>query len=164
DLDRYDLKVTTTLDAAAQRDVTRELLRLADRKGATEAGVGPLLGGGDPAGVLYSFTLYERSAMANAVRVQVDSGDRPLDLNDGAKLELGSTAKLRTLVTYLELMAELHDRYAGLDRVELERQLEAAPDRLTGFVLDFLRTSRDRSLDALLDAAMLRRYSANPWE
>ena len=88
----------------------------AARTARATAGVAPLLGGGDPAGVLYSFTLYEQSAGANAVRVQVDSGDRPLDLNDGAKLELGSTAKLRTLVTYLELMAELHDRYAGADR------------------------------------------------
>ena len=164
DLDRYDLKVTTTLDAVAQRDVTGALLRLADRKGAIEAGVAPLLGGGDPAGVLYSFTLYERSAMANAVRVQVDSGDRPLDLNDGAKLELGSTAKLRTLVTYLELMAQLHDRYAGAERAELEQVLALEPDRLTAFVVETLLTSRDRSLDALLEAAMLRKYSASPWE
>ena len=124
----------------------------------------PLLGGGDPAGVLYSFTLYERSAMANAVRVQVDSGDRPLDLNDGAKLELGSTAKLRTLVTYLELMAQLHDRYAGAERAELEQALAQEPDRLTAFVLETLLASRDRSLDALLEAAMLRKYSASPWE
>jgi membrane peptidoglycan carboxypeptidase len=164
DLDRYDLKVTTTLDAQAQRDVTGALLRLADRNGAVEAGVAPLLGGGDPAGVLYSFTLYERSAMANAVRVQVDSGDRPLDLNDGAKLELGSTAKLRTLVTYLELIAQLHDRYAGADRAELEQMLALEPDRLTAFVVETLLASPDLSLDALLEAAMVRKYSASPWE
>ena len=164
DLDRYDLEVTTTLDAAAQRDVTAALLRLNDRDGALEAGVAPLLGGGDPAGVLYSFTLYERSTIANAVRVQVDSDDRPLDLNDGAKLELGSTAKLRTLVTYLELMAQLHDRYAGATTPELELALAQEPDRLTAFVLETLLGSSDRSLEALLEAAMLRRYSASPWE
>jgi membrane peptidoglycan carboxypeptidase len=163
DLDRYDLRVTTTLDARAQRDTTGALLRLADPRGAREAGVAPLLGG-DPDGVLYSFTLYERSAGANAVRVQVDSGDRPLDLNEGAKLELGSTAKLRTLVTYLELMATLHDRYSGATRSEIETMLAQEPDRLTTFVLETLRDSRDRSLEGLLEAAMLRRYSGSPWE
>jgi hypothetical protein len=33
----------------------------------------------------------------------------------------GSTAKLRTLVTYLEIIAELHERYAGLPRENLRR-------------------------------------------
>jgi hypothetical protein len=99
------------------------------------------------------------------VRVQVDSGDRALDLNDGAKLELGSTAKLRTLVTYLELMASSTSAMPDCDGVELERQLEAAPGSDSpASCSSSLRTSRDRSLDALLDAAMLRRYSANPWE
>ncbi|HVR28641.1 MAG TPA: transglycosylase domain-containing protein, partial [Thermoanaerobaculia bacterium] len=164
DLDRVDLTVTTTLDAEAQQAVTAALLRLAEPDGARKAGVAPLLGGADPAGVLYSFTLYERSAGANAVRVQVDSADRPLDLNDGAKLELGSTAKLRTLITYLELVAELHDRYAELPRATLERLRDEAPDPLTRWVLAFLTTASDTRLEAVLEAAMERRYSASPWE
>ena len=189
DLDRWDLTVSTTLDAEAQGAVTRALLRLAEPAGAREAGIAPLLGGGDPSGVLYSFTLYETSAGANAVRIQVDSHDQPLDLNDGAKLELGSTAKLRTLITYLELVAELYDRYAALPRAELVELSAEAPDRLTRFVLDFLAAprrvhaparspatpsdattpdgsprARDAGLEALLEAAMLREYSASPWE
>jgi hypothetical protein len=35
------------------------------------------------------------------VRVQTDSTDQPFDINEGSKLELGSTAKLRVLTTYL---------------------------------------------------------------
>jgi hypothetical protein len=69
---------------------------------------------GDPnrARVLaYSVTLYERAPGANLVRVQADNVDRPLDLNEGGMLDLGSTAKLRTRATYLEIIAELHQRY-----------------------------------------------------
>ena len=48
----------------------------------------------------FSFTLFERSNGANLLRVQTDNVDRPFDLNEGARLDLGSTAKFRTLVTY----------------------------------------------------------------
>jgi beta-lactamase class A len=43
------------------------------------------------------------------VRVQTDTSDQALDINEGSKLELGSTAKLRVLTTYLEIVAELHE-------------------------------------------------------
>jgi hypothetical protein len=33
----------------------------------------------------------------------------PFDVNEGMKLELGSTAKLRTLAHYLDVMAQLYD-------------------------------------------------------
>ena len=56
---------------------------------------------------------------ANYVRIQADNLDRPLDINEGAKLDLGSTAKLRTLITYLEIITELHGRYAHLPRPQL---------------------------------------------
>ena len=55
----------------------------------------------------------------NYLRVQADNLDRPLDLNEGGKFDLGSTAKLRTLVTYLEIIAELHERYAQAAAAEL---------------------------------------------
>ena len=34
----------------------------------------------------------------NYVRIHADSLNKPFDINSGAKLQLGSTAKLRTLV------------------------------------------------------------------
>ena len=73
-----------------------------------------LLGGGDPARVLYSVTIYERGSHANRVRIQTDNLDQPLDINGGARIDLGSTAKLRTLISYLEAIAAHHDRYARL--------------------------------------------------
>ncbi len=60
--------------------------------------------------MIYSFTLYERTARGNLMRINTDSLEQPFDINTGARIDLGSTAKLRTLVTYLELIGETHTR------------------------------------------------------
>ena len=73
-----------------------------------------LLGDGDPSKVTWSFVLYERGEDRNYVRIHADSLNKPFDINSGAKLQLGSTAKLRTLVTYLEIMADLHWRLSPI--------------------------------------------------
>ena len=59
-----------------------------------------LLGDGNPAQMTWSFVLYERDGDRNYVRIHADSLNKPFDINSGAKLQLGSTAKLRTLITY----------------------------------------------------------------
>jgi len=118
----------------------------------------------DLGGVTYSFLLLERTPSGNVVRVQADSTERPFDVNDQAKLDLGSTAKLRTLVTYLEIIAELHERFGRLDREAL-RWVQISPhDALSRWALDYLARASDRSLATMLDAAMERRYSASPGE
>ena len=63
---------------------------------------------GDPNKVIYSLLLFESAPQGNLLRVHTDSLEQPLDVNEGMKLELGSTAKLRTLTHYLELVAELY--------------------------------------------------------
>ena len=165
-LDRLDLTVETTFDAPSQERVTAMLRRLGSPAYIEAQGLSGsrLLGHGDPGNVAYSFTLYERGAKANYVRVQVDSLDQPFDINEGAKLDLGSTAKLRTLITYLEIIAELHGRHAGLESHELDAIALEAPDPLTHWTVRRLAATTDRSLSALLEAAMARRYSANPAE
>lgn len=166
DLDRLDLAVQASIDAALQTAVTRQLRALRSGEQAKAAGlVGPrLLERGDPSKLLYSFTLYERTPGGNRVRVQADNLDQPFDINAGAKLELGSTAKLRTLITYLEVVAELHRQYAGLRAADLRRERVARRDRLTRWALEYLAGARDKSLQGMLDAAMQRRYSADPGE
>lgn len=166
DLDRLDLATQSSIDAVLQSAVSAQLRALRERDRAKAAGlVGPrLLERGDPAGLVYSFMLYERTADANRLRVQADSLDQPFDLNAGAKLELGSTAKRRTLITCLEIVAALHQQYAGMAADELHRVPVAQRDRLTRWALDHLARARDRSLPAMLDAAMRRRYSASPNE
>jgi membrane peptidoglycan carboxypeptidase len=165
DLDRLDLTVRSTLDADAQNAVVAMLRRLADPDAAAGLGlIGKgLLAPSAAAQVRYSVTVYERGATANAVRVQADNLDRPLDLNEGGKLDLGSTAKLRTLVSYLEVIAELHHRYADRSAAELaQAATDSAADPLTRWVIGHLAGGADRDLGHVLDAAMQRRYSASP--
>ncbi|MCE9663932.1 transglycosylase domain-containing protein [Halomonas sp. M5N1S17] len=166
DLDRLDLSARTTLHGELQEQVTAYLHRLADPEFASEVGLfgDRLLAPEKTREVRYSFTLYERGEDSFRVRVQTDNTGQPFDINEGSKLELGSTAKLRVLATYLEVIAELHRRYAGesaesLRQVELDRQ-----DVLSRWVVDTLATRPDLSLAELLDAAMERRYSASPNE
>ena len=100
---------------SVQEAVTRELRELRDPERARAAGLYGyhLLDGGDPAKIVYSFALFERGNGSNDLLVQADNLDQPFDVNEGVKLDLGSTAKLRTLATYLEIIAELHTRFAA---------------------------------------------------
>ncbi|HWD59452.1 MAG TPA: transglycosylase domain-containing protein [Stellaceae bacterium] len=163
-LDRLDLTAETTIDTAAQARVTAFLQHLSDRKFVQDNGmVGKqLLGGVDPAKVTYSFVLYERGAAGNFLRVRADSANRPFDINSGGKLMLGSTAKLRTLATYLEIIRQLHDRFAGTAPRELMRMAGAARDPLTDWAAQYLAHTSNRALQPMLDAAMQRHYSAAP--
>lgn len=165
-LDRLDLDVETTVIPSLQDEITRELRALRDPARAREAGflAKNLLERGDPSKLIYSFSLYERGPGENHLLVQADSSDQPLDMNEGVKLDLGSTAKLRTLATYLEIVAELHSRFAGEHRETLAA-IEVEPaDRITRFVIDQLVARPGLPLAELLDASLERRYSASPWE
>lgn len=166
ELDRYDLTATSYLDGRLQREVTSLLNRLRDPQVAKEAGLlgFQLLEKGDPSRLLYSFTLYERGEGMNRVRVQTDNLDQPFDINGSAKLELGSTAKLRTLVTYLEIISKLHQDYVALDSKALAAVEVGPKDRLSRWAVDWLMTAKDRSLAAMLEGAMQRKYSASPGE
>lgn len=171
ELDRMDLTVETTLDQPTQDRVTQVLKRLGDPAATAELGlVGErLLGTADPSKVVYSVTVYERGPTANLVRVQVDTLDRPMDLNEGAKLDLGSTAKLRTLVSYLEVVAKVYVRHRDKAPHELEAVAADSADRLTQWVVRTLAALKqqpggDPGLEAVLEMAMARQYSASPAE
>ncbi|MET0320086.1 MAG: transglycosylase domain-containing protein, partial [Duganella sp.] len=169
-LDRLDLDVTSTLDAQAQTAVTQVLRDLRDPERAKEAGLTGkgMLGNGDPANVVYSFTLLEKGAENNLLRLQTDNFDQPLDINEGAKLDLGSTAKLRTLVSYLDIMDQLHKKFAGLDAAGLAKVNVDPQDRLSLWAVDYFKglpqNADARALTPMLHAAMERKYSGNPGE
>jgi membrane peptidoglycan carboxypeptidase len=166
DLSRLDLTVQSTLDGPVQDTVSRTLQSLEDPATIDALGLRGLhlLERGEPARVIYSFTLYERRPGANVVRVQTDNLDQPLDINSGARLDLGSTAKLRTLVTYLEIVADLHARYGRLDPAEL-RGVDVHPrDHLTVWAVDYLAKTPAAPLPLMLEASLERRYSASPAE
>ncbi len=167
DLDRLDLTATSTLSSEVQYAVTQVLRELRNPKTAKEKelyGFRMLSQGDDPSKLTYSFTLFERTENANLLRVQTDNFDQPFDINEGAKLDLGSTAKLRTLITYLKIIADLHHRYDGMSPKELATVKTDPKNVLNRWARDYLAGAKDKSLRTMLQAAMERRYSASPRE
>ena len=165
DLDRLDLTAETTLDRAVQESMTAALKGLADPAALTARGLDAprLLDRGAPEKVIYSLLLYERGEDRNDLLLQADNFDGPFDINDGTKLDLGSTAKLRTVVSYLEIVAELYDRLRGQPEAVL-RATVVEGDTLSRWVAGALLEDAGGDLPALLAAAMQRRYSASPHE
>ncbi|WP_051414816.1 transglycosylase domain-containing protein [Pseudomonas sp. QTF5] len=166
DLDRLDLSATSTLQGELQAQATAYLKHLADPTYAAEIGlIGErLLTPTSTTQVRYSFTLFELTPDGSRVRVQTDSTDQPFDINEGSKLELGSTAKMRVLTTYLQIIAELHDKYATMSVPELKKVDVPDQDRLSRWAVDYLIQNTDRDLPKILGAALDRKYSASPGE
>lgn len=166
DLDRLDLSATSTLQGELQSQVSAYLKKLADPAFASQIGLfgERLLTPSSTAQVRYSFTLFERTPDSSQVRVQTDNTDQPFDVNEGSKLELGSTAKLRVLTTYLEIIAELHTRYGAQTPAELRKAPVEEQDRLSRWAVDYLAQNTDHDLAKMLDAALNRQYSASPGE
>jgi membrane peptidoglycan carboxypeptidase len=165
-LDRLDLSSKTTLHNQLQRSVSHHLRQLNTHQGAEQAGLfaDKLLRSGQQSKVKYSFTLYQSTDNGNKVRVQTDNTDQPFDMNDSSKLELGSTAKLRVLITYLEIIAELHRLYSEENANTLQFLNIAPQDNLTSWSVTYLTNNPGARLDTMLQAALDRRYSADPKE
>jgi membrane peptidoglycan carboxypeptidase len=166
DLDRLDLRVQSTLNHSLQRAITDVLYQLKDPAVTKDLGLNQkqLLEDADPAKVVYSFTLFERSDQGNLLRVQTDNYPQPFDINQGTKLDLGSTAKFRTLVTYLEIIANLHQRFASTAKEELAK-IEVDPrDVLTRWAIDYLKINGSDDLMTMLESAMDRNYSSSTGE
>jgi membrane peptidoglycan carboxypeptidase len=166
DLDRLDLTVTTTLDHTSQNQVSKILRNLADTQFVSESGLNGfrLLENSDPKSVIYSFTLFEQVGNFNLLRIQADNWDQPLSINEGVKLDLGSTAKLRTLVHYMEIVCETHQRFANTNPDSLKWYAENAQDALSRWSAGWRLKAEDTSLTAHLNESLERMYSANPKE
>ncbi|MCL6688115.1 transglycosylase domain-containing protein [Pseudomonas sp. R3.Fl] len=166
DLDRLDLTFSTTLQDELQNKVSTYLKQLADADFAAQIGLfgEHLLSKDKTADVRYSFVLFERTADGNRVRVQTDSTDQPFDINEGSKLELGSTAKLRVLSNYLERIADQYRAYNGKPAAELRKVPVEPLDFISRWSIDYLIANPNADLSAMLAAAMQRKYSASPYE
>ena len=166
ELDRLDLSVQTTLNGDLQKKITDILRDIRKPESARTAGLygSHMLGEADPGKIIYSFTLHELTPQGAKLRILADNFDQPFDINQGTKLDLGSTAKLRTLVTYLEIVEKLHGQYAPLPPEAL-RQAKVEPgDNFSRWAIDYLLQGGDKSLAAMLDTALERKYSASPNE
>ena len=166
DLNRLHLQVGSTFDVPLQKEVTEFLNRLADPQFVKAQGLNGerLLEHADPSKVIYSFLLVEATPAGNHIRVQADNFAAPFDFNRSVKLELGSTAKLRTITHYLELIAELHRELSGLEPEKLAQRGQAARDPLTRWAVETLEKEKSLALQPFLDAAMTRKYSTTPYE
>ncbi|HEX4585803.1 MAG TPA: transglycosylase domain-containing protein [Burkholderiaceae bacterium] len=167
-LDRLDLSAAVSIDGSAQAQVAELLEQLKDPQAVKELGLvgDQLLGGVDPSKVAWSVVVYERGRDRNLVRIHADSLDQPFDINSEAKLILGSTAKLRTLATYLGIIDRLYQELATATTPELRRVAATTGDPLRRWAADYLMAvaPERRALQPMLDAAMQRRYSASPSE
>ncbi|UCF84882.1 MAG: transglycosylase domain-containing protein [Desulfobacteraceae bacterium] len=166
ELDRLDLSVRSTLDLSAQREVTDMLLKLEDTEWLAEKGLNRarLLEKGSSEKVTYAFTMYEKTPSGNLLRIQTSNSRKALNINEDTMLDLGSTAKLRTLIHYLEIITSLYDQYKTLSKKDLTSFHLAPKDIIRQWVLSYLLDREKVSVEQILRASMQRQYSANPDE
>lgn len=167
ELDRLDLDVKSTLNVEVQEKVSRFLLSLQNPATIKESGLDGfrlLSTSADPKKVIYSFTLFEHENGLNKLRVQTDTYDQPLNINEGVKLDLGSTAKFRTIVTYLEVIEEIYLNNKDKNLADLKKMRAEARDTLSKWTLDILLNNNSITLEEILRLSLLRPYSASPAE
>jgi len=166
DLDRLSLKVDSTIDAELQDEVSNFLVHMKDAGFLRQNGLigRRLLSFSNPNKVIYSFVLYEATPYGNELRVHVDNHDQPFDVNKDMKLDLGSTAKLRTLVHYIDVVDRLYREYSVLDLKHLKIMAKNKNDPISVWAARTLLPNQQMPLDTFLDKALARKYSASPYE
>lgn len=165
-LNRLDLSTHTTYDRDVQEAVADVLNRLQDPAYIQEQGLmgERLLRPDHISDVRYSFVLFERRPHANVLRVQADNVEGPFDVNRGSMLELGSTAKVRVLITYLELVERVYETYSG-DALDEARALSVpTEDPITRWTIDYLLEHPSATRREVLEAAVDREYAGDPSE
>ena len=166
ELDRLHLDVGSSIDPDLQRATANLFKKLHDPAFLDSAGLRGerLLAKGDPTKVIYGMMLYEKTPKGNMLRVVTDNLNAPFDINTGMKMQLGSTAKLRTLVNYLDIVASLHGQLTGMNDQGLRQQISSARDPITRWAAETMGQHEGIPLDALLQLALDRKYSASPGE
>ncbi|MDM8523657.1 transglycosylase domain-containing protein [Desulfococcaceae bacterium HSG8] len=166
DLDRLDLEADATINTGLQNEVAEIFQKLKQPDFLKENGLKAhrLLADGDPAKVIYSFLLFESTPYGNFLRVHADNLRKPFDINRGSKLILGSTAKLRTLANYLEIVGRLYREFSVFDAQSLKKVFADASDPITRWAAGTLLQNKSLSMGELLEMALDRTYSANPDE
>jgi membrane peptidoglycan carboxypeptidase len=166
ELDRLHVNVESTIHPDLQRSVINLFEKLHDPQFVDSAGLrgDKLLSKGDPAKVIYGMMLYEKAPDGNLLRVVTDNLNAPFDINTGMKMQLGSTAKLRTLCNYLMIVSSLYNDISAMDDQILQKQASEARDPITRWAFDTLSQQKGLTLDEFLQLALGRKYSANPGE
>jgi membrane peptidoglycan carboxypeptidase len=166
ELNRLALEVDTSIDARLQSDIMNVLSKLKNKEFISQQGLRAkrLLARGDPGQLIYSFLLYEMTPLGNELRVHADTNDQYYDINRDTKLDLGSTAKLRTLVHYLEVMYELYQEFLPAAANKSFDWQSKPQDPLTIWAMRTIRRHKNISIEDFLNQAISRKYSASPYE
>jgi membrane peptidoglycan carboxypeptidase len=166
ELDRLHLDVDSTINPELQQSVADIFQKLHDPHFIDTAGLRGerLLAKGDPSKVVYGMMLFEKTPGGNLLRVVTDNLNSPFDINTGMKMQLGSTAKLRTLANYLSIVAGLYDQFSIMDASKLQQQEILSRDPITLWALEIMKQDTKPDLDSFLQRALDRKYSANPGE
>ncbi len=166
ELDRLHLEVNSTVDASLQHSAIDIFRKLKDPEFLTRNGLRDreLLASGDPGKVIYGFLLFEKTPLGNLLRVDTDTLNGPFDINDGMKMQLGSTAKLRTLANYLAIVDSLYGELSTLGTKGLQEQIRNARDPITRWAAETLLQNPALAVASFLQKALDRKYSASPHE
>ena len=166
ELDRLHLEADSTIDEELQDAAARVITDLRNEEFLRSHGMleDRLLSRGRPEDVNYSVLLFESRPEGNLLRVQSDSLADPFDANEGVKMQLGSTAKLRTLAHYLEIMTALHEEMTRPGGPRPSERARSARDPLTRWAAQTLAAEPGLDLSAFLRKALERSYSASPHE
>ena len=92
------------------------------------------------------------------MRVQSDTLNRPLNISTGIKLELGSTAKLRTLATYLMAIDHSDDYFSAHN----PSARKPRADLLSKWVAEYRLLHPTATREEVLKASLQREISADP--
>lgn len=167
ELDRLDLEVESTINSKVQDEVTKYLVNLLSIDGINNSkldGYRLLEKRGNPKNLIFSLTLFEQDNGYNKLRIQTDTLNQPFNINEGVKLDLGSTAKFRTLITYLEIIEDIYQKYQNNSLEELKTLIKEDLDNLSKWFIGIKLNNPKISLNETLKLSMERRYSANPGE
>ena len=101
DLDKFDLIVNSSINKKLYNDLyNKAAIEIKKHKSIT----GKYLLKNNKQDFILSFLLFEKVGNINYLRAQFDQFPSRFSANDSMKLELGSTAKFRVLVSYLQLI------------------------------------------------------------
>ncbi|RIZ70409.1 MAG: carboxypeptidase [Methylococcales bacterium] len=167
DLDRLDLTVKSTLDYTTQQAVNHALKQLSEPIEARAAGIlgfRMLNQNTDLKPIVYSLMLFEKDKSGNLLRIQTDNYDQPLDINEGIRIDLGSTSKFRTMVHYLELVTDTYRQYKNFSTSALNQVTLHPRDYISAWVIEQLKLSPKIDLESFLNLALDKRFSASPGE
>ncbi len=166
ELDRLHMDVDSTIDGPLQQQVVDLFQKLKDPAFLDAEGLRGkyLLPEGNPDKVIYGMMLFEKTPAGNLLRVETDNLNSPFDINDGMKMQLGSTAKLRTLANYLAIVASLHKKFSSMDAGSLNQEYQSARDPITQWAAQTVLQNPGMDLDVFLQSALDRKYSASPNE